>query len=198
MILSFRAFAPWLILFAVLPTVGGAGLGRPDKDVAPPAPQSYDARGPIAGPFQAEVLRTVDGDTFEARVRVWFGQDVRSLIRIRGFDAPERAAACEQEARAADEATQTLNDILASGRVTLNAVAPDKYFGRVVADVSVRLTDGVETDVAALMLASGQGRPYAGRRREGWCDQRMARTGVPTETRANRSMTSSSSIRMQP
>ncbi|MDB5648879.1 MAG: hypothetical protein JWL62_399, partial [Hyphomicrobiales bacterium] len=126
------------------------------------------------GPLPADVLRTIDGDTFEARVRVWFGHEVRSSIRIRGLDAPERVAKCPAEARDAQEATEMLKDILASGPVTLTEVGPDKYFGRVVASVRVRLADGIDTDVASLMLAAGVGRPYAGGHRGGWCKQQTA------------------------
>jgi endonuclease YncB( thermonuclease family) len=36
----------------------------------------------------AEVLRVLDGDTFEARVRLWPGLDVTTKVRLRGVDAP--------------------------------------------------------------------------------------------------------------
>ncbi|MDB5508341.1 MAG: hypothetical protein JWL93_810 [Hyphomicrobiales bacterium] len=210
MILSRRVFGPWLTAFAALLAIGWQWPGRgsmanndrlPLIDTPQPAFAAAGPRDPIAGPLQADLLRVVDGDTFEARVRVWFGQEVRSLIRIRGYDAPERAARCPEEASRAAEASSTLQDILASGPLAISAISGDKYFGRVVAQVRVRLADGVDTDVAELMLAAGHGRPYDGRKREGWCGreaQRTASTGVPTGTRANRSITSSSSMRMQP
>lgn len=176
MILTSRhPFRICAVIFALLALSPLANLDRhaaqePEvaapRETAPHAPMS--ARAGFAGPIQADLLRVVDGDTFEARVRVWFGHDVRSLIRIRGFDAPEKAAACADEARRAEEATRTLQDVLDSGALTLTDVAPDKYFGRVVATVRVRMDDA-ETDVAAMMLAAGQGRPYAGGRRGGWC-----------------------------
>src|SRR5450759_3535141 len=37
----------------------------------------------------AEVVRVLDGDTFEARVRIWPGMDVTTRVRLRGIDAPE-------------------------------------------------------------------------------------------------------------
>lgn len=216
MILPLRSPGAWLLLFAALGAIGWGLLqpsmmanGRRPLEEAPLAPPRGHlvtaAPEPIPGPLRVDDLRIVDGDTFGARVRVWFGHEVRSLIRIRGFDAPERAARCVEEARRAAEATDMLAEILAAGPVRVSSISGDKFFGRVVADVSVRLRDGHEADVASLMLAAGHGRPYAGRRRETWCggaeppaDQRMARTGVPTDTRANRSITSSSSMRMQP
>jgi endonuclease YncB( thermonuclease family) len=35
--------------------------------------------------YPAEVLRIIDGDTFEARVRVWPGLDVDTKVRLRGI-----------------------------------------------------------------------------------------------------------------
>lgn len=58
----------------------------------------------------AEVVRVLDGDTFEARVRIWPGMDVTIKIRLRGIDAPELHARCDDErvkalaARCADAA----------------------------------------------------------------------------------------------
>ena len=37
--------------------------------------------------YPAEVIRIIDGDTFEARVRVWPGLDVDTKVRLRGIDA---------------------------------------------------------------------------------------------------------------
>ena len=45
----------------------------------------------------AEILRVIDGDTFEARVRVWPGLDITTKVRLRGIDAPELRAHCEGE-----------------------------------------------------------------------------------------------------
>jgi endonuclease YncB( thermonuclease family) len=61
-------------------------------------PHAKLRRGEFAGPFQAELVRVIDGDTFEARVRIWFGQEITTLVRIRGIDAPELKARCGSEA----------------------------------------------------------------------------------------------------
>jgi len=45
----------------------------------------------------AEVLRVIDGDTFEARVRIWHGMDVTTRGRLRGIEAPELHARCAEE-----------------------------------------------------------------------------------------------------
>src|SRR4051812_3233463 len=45
-----------------------------------------------------EVLRTIDGDTFLARVRLREpDRTIVTKVRLRGIDAPELKAGCEQE-----------------------------------------------------------------------------------------------------
>src|SRR5581483_2642633 len=54
-----------------------------------------------------QVVRVIDGDTFEARVNVWPGIDITTRVRLRGIDAPEMHARCDAEqakARAARDA----------------------------------------------------------------------------------------------
>ena len=172
MILSPRISILAALLLASLTAACGALVagrgGSPDRAGAHGSAPTPLAGG-FTGPMPADVLRIIDGDTFQAQVQVWFGQEVRSAIRIRGFDAPELHAGCADEKKMALAATDMLRDILASGPVTLHDIAPDKYFGRVVATVHVRLSDGGETDVAQMMLAAGHGRPYAGGKRGAWC-----------------------------
>ncbi|HAP10121.1 MAG TPA: nuclease, partial [Afipia sp.] len=46
-----------------------------------------------------EVVRVVDGDTFEARVHLWPGLEMTTRVRLRGIDAPEMKGACAEELR---------------------------------------------------------------------------------------------------
>ena len=39
---------------------------------------------------KVDVVRTIDGDTFEARVLLWPGLEMTTHVRLRGIDAPER------------------------------------------------------------------------------------------------------------
>lgn len=112
-----------------------------------------------------EVIRAIDGDTFEARVHLAPGQDVTTRVRLRGIDAPELKAACAEELRLAEAATDALRDLLRQGEVAIYNVGPDKYQGRVVADVATKRTD----DVAASLLTAGHVRRYNGGHRDGWC-----------------------------
>ena len=112
-----------------------------------------------------DVIRTIDGDTFEARVHVAPGQDVMTRVRLRGIDAPELKAACSEELRLAEAATGALRDLLRQGEVAIFNIGPDKYQGRIVADVATKRTG----NVAATLLAAGHARSYDGGHRSGWC-----------------------------
>lgn len=112
-----------------------------------------------------DVIRAIDGDTFEARVHLEPGRDLNARIRLRGIDAPELKAGCAQELRMAEVATAGLRAVLAEGDVRIFNVGPDKYAGRVVADVATRRT----ANVSNAMLTAGYVRSYGGGRRNGWC-----------------------------
>jgi endonuclease YncB( thermonuclease family) len=115
--------------------------------------------------YPAEVLRVIDGDTFQARVRVWPGLDVDTKVRLRGIDAAELHARCDDERIKAEAARAALQTILAEGGVAISQVGIDKYGGRVDAAASTRST----ADVSAAMLNGGWARSYDGRKRGSWC-----------------------------
>lgn len=112
-----------------------------------------------------DVLRTIDGDTFEARVHLSPGLDPTTRVRLRGIDAPELKAACPQELQMAEAAGEALRNLLGEGGVTIHNIGPDKYSGRVVADVATRRTD----DISAALIAKGHARSYRGGQRSSWC-----------------------------
>lgn len=138
-----------------------------------PAPAPAAAQQPVPLPqrlgprfaYPAEVLRVIDGDTFEARVRVWPGLDVATKVRLRGIDAAELHARCNDERVKAEAARDALSAILGEGGVAVSRVGVDKYGGRVDADVATRST----ADVAAAMLNGGFARSYDGGKRGSWC-----------------------------
>ena len=118
-----------------------------------------DVRHPV------DVIRTIDGDTFEARVHLQPGLDLTTRVRLRGIDAPELKASCPRELQMAESATDALRVLLGEGEVTIFNIGPDKYNGRVVADAATRKTQNVST----AMLAAGHARRYSGGHRSGWC-----------------------------
>ena len=117
------------------------------------------------GVYAAEVLRIADGDTFEARVQVWPGIAITTLVRLRGIDTPELKARCPAERVKAEAARAKLTAILAEGAVEISRVGLDKFGGRIDAAASTPSTP----DVAGAILQAGLGRSYSGGRREGWC-----------------------------
>jgi len=112
-----------------------------------------------------DVIRTIDGDTFEARVHLAPDLNLTTRVRLRGIDAPELKASCAQEFQMAEVATGALRAMLSEGDVRIFNIGPDKYSGRVVADVVTRRTGNVST----AMLAAGHARSYSGGHRNGWC-----------------------------
>lgn len=151
--------------------VGGLAL-RPSSispiTSAQNAPVSETSPSPavgIAAHLPAEVLRVIDGDTFEARVRVWPGLAITTKVRLRGIDAPETKARCAEELRLAQAAATALRAILAAGEVGVFNIGQDKYGGRVVADAAAAGTP----NVSAALVSRGLARRYASGRRAGWC-----------------------------
>jgi endonuclease YncB( thermonuclease family) len=143
---------------AIAPEMAGrtAGSDPTSRHVSPTT---------VRGAYGAELLRVIDGDTFEARVRLWPGLDVTTKVRLRGIDAPEIHGRCAAEREKAERARMTLAAILAEGEMTVSHVALDKYGGRVLAQVATPHT----ADVSQAMLTRGAVRAYAGGRRQGWC-----------------------------
>ncbi|MBI1202301.1 MAG: nuclease [Rhodopseudomonas sp.] len=113
----------------------------------------------------ADVVRVIDGDTFEARVRIWPGMEMTTRVRLRGIDAPELHARCDDERIKAEAARDGLAQLLDEGSVGISNIGQDKYGGRVDADVSTMRT----ADVGAAMLERGLARRYRGGRRRSWC-----------------------------
>lgn len=125
------------------------------------------AAGPVhaeilPGPYRAEIVRVIDGDTVEARIRVWLGLDVTTSIRIRDIDAPELRGDCPEAGAASRD---HLVRLLGSAPVSVSNIKNDKYGGRV--DAAIALPDG--RDVAAVQLAVGHAIPWPHPKGESSC-----------------------------
>ena len=167
-------FVTGLALGTLIPARGHFAETQTTISAVPPSPpaQTWSRDGNPAVRHAIEVVRVIDGDTFEARVHLWPGLDMTTRVRLRGIDAPETNAACADEARMASAATDALRAQLADGDVTIFNIGPDKYNGRVVADAATRRTPSI----SHALLTAGHARPYQGGRRGGWC-----RTAVQAE-----------------
>lgn len=115
--------------------------------------------------YAAEVVRIIDGDTFVARMRTGPAGEVETRVRLRSIDAAELHARCSKELRLALAARAALQRLLAEGSVMLSHVGPDKYPGRIDANVATQNN----VDVSAAMLNGGWARAYDGGRRGTWC-----------------------------
>ena len=177
--LSFTALANprsgnvWLVACVLLAaSVVAVEFVNPNLLPHPKATPSYrpygdSARQALADKrvYAAEVVRIIDGDTFVARMRMAPGRDVETRVRLRSIDAAELHARCSKELRLALAARGALQRLLADGRVMLSHVGPDKYPGRIDANVATRGTN----DISAAMLSGGFARAYDGGRRGTWC-----------------------------
>jgi endonuclease YncB( thermonuclease family) len=136
------------------------------SDAGAPVPAATNVAVPDSQlAYPAEVLRVIDGDTFEARVHVWPGLSVTTKIRLRNIDAPELHARCADELAKAQAARTALETMLAAGSVTVSRVGIDKYGGRVDALVAAHDTP----DISTALLNGGFARSYDGGRRGSWC-----------------------------
>lgn len=170
---------PLLAFAAGLGAASVTGQG-PAENVAPGAAQAQPhPAGAMAGAFAAEVVRVLDGDTLEARVAVWPGQEIVTKVRLAGIDAPEMDGKCPAEKRAAQSARDALARLVGDGAVVLSDVRPDKYFGRVVA----RVADAGRRDVGQLMREAGHVRAYDGGQRANWCGAGGRPPGLMPATR---------------
>ena len=158
-----------LLLAAFLFALGlGVGIGiapvtaarNADLPVAATAP----SREPVRLAHRAEVIRVIDGDTFEARVHLWPGLSITTRVRLRGIDTPELKARCMEERIKAEQARDALRAMLDQGEVTIARVTLDKYGGRVLADAATDATP----DVGESLLHAGLARRYESRRAT-WC-----------------------------
>ena len=132
-----------------------AGAPRPAPAPWEPASQAPRAISPrmLPGPVAVTPLRVIDGDTFEARAPVWFGQEITVLVRVRGVDAPETNGKCVREVAMARDVFQSLG--LDLGLI----VGVEKGEGRKVGLEELVFADGRDKvylgkDSAALMLVA--------------------------------------------
>jgi endonuclease YncB( thermonuclease family) len=113
--------------------------------------------------YPVEVVRVIDGDTFEARIAVWPNHIVQTHVRLARINAPEMRGHCAREKTLADAARSRLAALLNSPEPVLLAhVRPDKYFGRVVAEVRIG-----STDAGDILLREGRVVRYG--QRAHWC-----------------------------
>ena len=119
----------------------------------------------LAGPLTGTVLSILDGDTVSVRLKVWIGQELETSVRIAGIDTPEMKGKCAKETALAIEARNEVQRLLKDGSIVLSTIKLEKYAGRVLAHATT--LDGINN--ADHLIDKGLARPYAGKKRAGWC-----------------------------
>ncbi len=159
-----RGHLPWHPSSAsIASSVNSSGL-----ESAPPiAPTNWSRDGNPSVRHSVDVLRVIDGDTFEARVHLWPGLEMvtrgaPAQHRCAGDQGRVRRGKCAWRKRRARRCVH--NSPAAMSRSSISV--PTNITGRVVADAATRRTPSVSN----AMLASGHARAYQGGKRGGWCD----------------------------
>jgi len=144
----------------------------PFVPLAPPAHAAQILRGP----FPADIITVIDGDTIYARIFIWLDLFVHVKVRLQGVDTPELNGKCVQERELAQQAKAFAETWLAeshaaparpSDKRKASDKAPDnaivlinvqygKYAGRVVADIQNRQGESL----SAALIEAGLARPY--------------------------------------
>jgi endonuclease YncB( thermonuclease family) len=117
------------------------------------------------GPYKAELVRVVDGDTIDVTIELWPGLTRKARIRLEGVNAPETRTKLQCEKTAGIAATEFTQAFVESGAITVDGVRNGKFAGRVLGHVFV---DG--NSLADVLLATGHARVYSGGKRKPWCD----------------------------
>lgn len=91
----------------------------------------------FSGPYEAEIIRIIDGDTVDVSVALWPGLWAEYSVRVKGIDAPELFRPdCEAEKIWAIEAREQAERLYPSGLIVqLRDVTYDAFAGRVVAEL---------------------------------------------------------------
>lgn len=119
----------------------------------------------LPGPYQADIIKVIDGDTVKARIHIWLGQNIETLVRLDGIDTPELRGHCAREKDLAQQAKALLAQLIDGQSIELHNIRQDKYGGRIIAHIS--LPDG--RDIATILQNSNLARTYTGGTRHSWC-----------------------------
>ncbi len=117
------------------------------------------------GPYRAELIRVIDGDTIVVDVQIWPDLRYRATVRLAGVNAPELRRGDECERAAARRAKAFVEAFLASGDIVIDDVTPGRL-GRMIAAVK----SGAR-DLGQALLDAGLARPFTRGGWRPWCRQ---------------------------
>jgi endonuclease YncB( thermonuclease family) len=116
------------------------------------------------GPYDATLVKVIDGDTLKLDVMIWPGLTQRINLRLNGVNTPESRSKKPCEKALAKKATEFTRRFVQRASLSISNVKNGKYAGRVLGSVTA---DG--KDLVGALIESGNGRAYDGGKREGWC-----------------------------
>jgi len=116
------------------------------------------------GPYAADLVRVIDGDTIEVDLHVYPGSMQRVSIRENGINTPEKRTKLQCEKVAGIAATLEAAHFLSGKHLVVENLRPGKYVGRMLGNVYAN-----GGSLADHMLQTGHARPYHGEKREPWC-----------------------------
>lgn len=118
------------------------------------------------GPYSAEVVRIIDGDTIAVKVDLWPGLSKVVNLRLRGVNTPEKRTKRECEKIAATKAYNfTELWLLDAGKITVTNISLGKWAGRAVGDIHNKNWESL----SSALIHSKNGREYNGEKRKPWC-----------------------------
>lgn len=107
--------------------------------------------------YHADVLRVIDGDTFEMMIELGFGVTQKFHVRLDGIDTPEVSTAKGRQVR------EFVKDLIEGKSVTVTDEGAEKY-GR--ARASIELASG--KDLTEYLIESNIGVEYHGGKKQGF------------------------------
>jgi micrococcal nuclease len=119
------------------------------------------------GPYRADVIKIIDGDTVQLDVAMWPRMSYRVNLRLAGVNTPEKKGRVpECEKAAGQKATNfTQNWLRGMKMVVVSELKEDKYGGRMLG----KLAKPNGEDLAQALIKTGHAKPYDGGKRGPWC-----------------------------
>ena len=112
-----------------------------------------------------EIVKVIDGDTFDARIDLGFDINIKKRIRIYGINCPECRTRNKAEKKRGLAAKKFLTELLESfdGDILLNSKGIGKY-GRVLGEIKLQRLQEFR-GVAEAMVAAEHAEEYFGGKR---------------------------------
>jgi endonuclease YncB( thermonuclease family) len=166
----------FLIVIFILGLGAGLLLDNYRAFVFPPPPPLLSQPLPIPNNIfiknavPAEVVRVIDGDTFEVRAFLWHGLEKAVTIRLNGVNTPEKrkragCIPCGDEKKLAAKATKFVKKLIGKkGKIYLSNISGGQY-DRYTADITTK----TGKDLGKALIAQGLAKPYTSKGRACWC-----------------------------